>query len=196
MDNLIKSIYAGFMIGIGGTIYLSLDNKIIGAFLFSFGLLTIITQNFNLYTGKVGYENSFKELGIMIFGNAIGTYIIAFLVQIAKPDLIQSASLIWSNKLNLHVSQVASLSLLCGIMMYLAVDNYKKTGHILFVILPVVIFILSGYEHSIANLFYLFLYGEISKQMIVFMIICILGNAVGARSFHIIKEINNGSFNN
>ena len=141
MGDLIKSIYAGFMIGIGGTIYLSLDNKIIGSFLFSFGLLTIITQNFNLYTGKVGYENSFKELGIM---------------------------------------------------MYLAVDNYKKNHHIIYIILPVVIFILSGYEHSIANLFYLFLYGEISKQMIVFMIICILGNAVGAKSFHIIKEINNG----
>lgn len=193
MDNLIKSIYAGFMIGIGGTIYLSINNKVIGAFLFSFGLLTIIVQNFNLYTGKVGYENSFKRLGIMIVGNAIGAYIIAFLVRIARPDLIQSASLIWNNKLSLYVYQVASLSLLCGIMMYLAVDNYKKNHRIIYIILPVVIFILSGYEHSIANLFYLFLYGEISKQMIVFMIICILGNAVGARSFHIIKEINNGS---
>lgn len=196
MDNLIKSIYAGFMIGIGGTIYLSLDNKIIGAFLFSFGLLTIITQNFNLYTGKVGYENSFKELGIMIFGNAIGSYIIAFLVQIAKPELIEIASDIWDKKLNLYVPQVTSLSLLCGIMMYLAVDNYKKNHHIIYIILPVVIFILSGFEHSVANMFYLFLCGKINEQMIVFMIICIFGNAVGAKCFHIIKEINNGSFNN
>lgn len=55
MDNFIKSIYAGFMIGIGGIIYLSLDNPIIAAFLFSFGLLTIIIQQFNLFTGKIGF---------------------------------------------------------------------------------------------------------------------------------------------
>ena len=39
--NLIKGIYAGVMIGIGGIVYLSLDNKIAGSFFFSIGLLTI-----------------------------------------------------------------------------------------------------------------------------------------------------------
>ena len=51
----IKSIYAGFMIGVGGIVYLSLDNKAIGSLLFSFGLLTIVTQGFYLYTGKIGF---------------------------------------------------------------------------------------------------------------------------------------------
>lgn len=52
---LIKAVYAGFMIGIGGIVYLSVDNKAIGSLLFSFGLLTIVTQGFCLYTGKVGF---------------------------------------------------------------------------------------------------------------------------------------------
>ena len=38
IEILIKSILAGIMIGIGGTIYLSLDNKIVGSILFAIGL--------------------------------------------------------------------------------------------------------------------------------------------------------------
>ena len=47
MKYLIKSILAGIMIGIGGTIYLSLDNKIIGAFLFAIGLFIIVVKELN-----------------------------------------------------------------------------------------------------------------------------------------------------
>ena len=54
LDYLIKSILAGIMIGIGGTIFLSLE-KTLGAFLFAIGLFMIVTRGYNLYTGKVGY---------------------------------------------------------------------------------------------------------------------------------------------
>ena len=46
---------AGIMIGFGGVIYLMCANKMVGALLFSFGLLTIVCQGFALYTGRVGY---------------------------------------------------------------------------------------------------------------------------------------------
>ena len=55
IEILIKSILAGIMIGIGGTIYLSLDNKIVGSILFAIGLFVIVVYSFNLYTGKIGY---------------------------------------------------------------------------------------------------------------------------------------------
>ena len=51
---LIKAIMAGIMIAIGGTIFLSMEDKIIGAILFSIGLFIIVTRDLNLYTGKVG----------------------------------------------------------------------------------------------------------------------------------------------
>ena len=54
----IKAVYAGFMIGIGGMVYLAVENKIVGSMLFSFGLLTIVTQGFFLYTGKIGFLRS------------------------------------------------------------------------------------------------------------------------------------------
>ena len=55
VDFLLKGIYAGLMIGIGGTVYLSVENTIIGSFLFSIGLLMICMYGMNLYTGKIGY---------------------------------------------------------------------------------------------------------------------------------------------
>ena len=45
---LIKSIHAGIMIGVGGTIFLSLDNKIIGATFFAFLLFMIVVNEYNL----------------------------------------------------------------------------------------------------------------------------------------------------
>ena len=58
MTTFIKSVYAGFMIGVGGCVYLSVDNKIAGSLLFSFGLLTIVVQGFSLYTGKIGFVSN------------------------------------------------------------------------------------------------------------------------------------------
>lgn len=46
IEILIKSILAGIMIGIGGTIYLSLDNKIVGSILFAIGLFIIVVYSF------------------------------------------------------------------------------------------------------------------------------------------------------
>ena len=188
MGKLIKSIYAGVMIGFGGTVYLSMDNKIIGAILFSFGLLTIVSQHFNLYTGKVGYDNKILDLIIAILGNMIGTFLIAYMIRISKPDLVEMASNLWINKLNQTTIQTFILSILCGIMMYLAVDNFSKTNNHKLIMLPVIIFILCGFEHSIANMFYLFLSNDVGVKPIFFILICILGNGIGARCFHIIKK--------
>ena len=79
LDYLIKSIFAGIMIGIAGTVYLRVDNNIVGALLFSIGLLVICMYGMNLYTGKIGYIlinklNYIYELLITILGNFIGTF--------------------------------------------------------------------------------------------------------------------------
>ena len=55
IETFIKAIYAGIMISFGGIACLSVENHILGSFLFSFGLLTIVVQGFSLYTGKIGW---------------------------------------------------------------------------------------------------------------------------------------------
>ena len=53
IKNFIKGIYAGIMIGIGGTIYLSMSSKVLGAIFFSIGLMMICIFNMNLYTVRL-----------------------------------------------------------------------------------------------------------------------------------------------
>ena len=90
IEILIKSILAGIMIGIGGTIYLSLDNKIVGSILFAIGLFIIVVYSFNLYTGKIGYLiNNFnkkyiRELIITLIGNFIGTFFVGFVLRYTR----------------------------------------------------------------------------------------------------------------
>ena len=78
-DDFVKGILAGIMIAIGGTVFLSLDNKILGATFFSIGLFMILTNGMNLYTGKIGYilQNDKKylvEVLATLIGNFVGTY--------------------------------------------------------------------------------------------------------------------------
>lgn len=188
-EMFIKSIYAGIMIGIGGIVYLSAENRVTGSLLFSFGLLTIVTQGFCLYTGKIGFVKDLKELlhmPIIIIGNFIGTYLAAFLIKAAHLN-IDSSELV-NRKLNNDVLPVFILSVFCGVMMYLAIDNYNKSKNILFIIAPVMIFILSGFEHSIANMFYFNLAGTYSLKSFCYLIVMLTGNGIGAKLFSLKPE--------
>lgn len=63
----IKSILAGVMISIGGSVFLSCENRYIGAIFFSVGLVAVVIFELNLYTGRIGVVFSFlsaREMGI------------------------------------------------------------------------------------------------------------------------------------
>ena len=86
---LVKSILAGIAIGIGGTVFLSLDNKVLGALFFSIGLFIIVTRGLNLYTGKIGYvfDNKLSyliEVLVTIIGNFIGTFIVGNILRFTR----------------------------------------------------------------------------------------------------------------
>ncbi len=180
----IKSIYAGCMIGVGGIVYLSVENKFLGSLLFSFGLLTIVTQGFWLYTGKIGFVKKVDELldmVITILGNFTGTLIMALLCKASHLN-ISSVELV-NKKLNNDIIHIFILAMFCGVMMYLAIDNYNKAKNIVFIIAPVMIFILSGFEHSIANMFYFNLTGQYDLKSLGYILAMLLGNGIGAKLF-------------
>jgi len=191
ISTYVKAIYSGIMIGFGGIVYLSVDNKVIGAFLFSFGLLTIVNQKFNLYTGKIGFVSSRQEavdIPIIILGNLTGTWIMAELSRLAALNI--SATELWEKKLNNTPRHLFVLAIFCGILMYLAIDNNNKSGgKQLFVILPVMIFILSGFEHSVADMFYMCLARAYDKKSILYLLVIMLGNGVGAVIFHNFRRL-------
>lgn len=187
MKNLqifVKAVYAGFMIGIGGMVYLAVENKIVGSMLFSFGLLTIVTQGFYLYTGKIGFVKTWREIldmAVVVLGNFAGTFVAALIARLAHVNI--SSVELAGRKLDNSVGSVFFLSILCGVMMYLAIDNYNKSKNIVFIIAPVMIFILSGFEHSIANMFYFHLAGAYSLKMLEYLLVMVVGNGIGAKVF-------------
>lgn len=190
------SILAGSMIGLAGVVNLSVDNKFLGAFLFSFGLITILAQGLYLYTGKIGTINLSCEwalLPVIILGNFIGTNIIAWGVRLTRfgEILNQNAQIIAQNKLADSWFSILLLSIGCGIMMYLAVKGWlENSDSWLIVILPVMIFILSGFEHSIANMFYFAMAGEYSLKALGYIFIMLIGNAIGSLAFKQLKSVN------
>lgn len=184
VEMFVKSVYAGFLIGIGGMVYLSVDNRIVGSLLFSFGLLTIVTQGFFLYTGKIGFVKSVKELpgmAVVVLGNFAGTFLASLLARAAHLNL-DTVELV-NRKLANTASGAFFLSVLCGIMMYLAIDNYNKSRHLVFLVAPVMIFILSGFEHSVANMFYFHLAGSYGPKALTYLLLMVVGNGIGAKLF-------------
>ena len=190
LSYLIKSILAGIMIGIGGTIYLSVDNKVIGSFLFAIGLFMIVSRGFNLYTGKVGYIFNNKpkyliEVLTTIIGNFIGTFIVGFLLKYTRmyETVNQKAYSLCNIKINDTIGSILLLSFFCGLLMYLAVDGYKEgkdsLGKHLPVFLGVMVFILCGFEHSIANMYYFSVSDYYTPKVFGYLGLMILGNGLG-----------------
>lgn len=179
------------MIAIGGTVFLSIENKVIGASLFSIGLFGVLIYNLNLYTGKIGYLITnfnlkyVKELAITIIGNFIGACSVGFILRYTRIyDNIYSKALILANtKLNDNLLSIFILSIFCGLLMYFAVNGFKKQtdfGKYLVVYLGVAVFILCGFEHCIANMYYFSVADIWSLKTLGDTGIMVLGNSVGS----------------
>lgn len=191
---IFKSLLAGITIGFGCIAYVVIgpENKILGAFLFSLALLTVIIQNMNLYTGKVGWCETFKHFMFMIpmmICNFIGIMFLGYVMQYTNLDLSYASTII-SNKMNMPLISCLVLGICCGVMMFVAVYNFKKALHPLYVIMPIMLFILCGFEHCIANMGYAALanYNGISLNSdIVFRMLCyIIGNGLGSQIYSLI----------
>lgn len=205
----VSALMAGFCITFGATCYLVCASnggyalKVAGAFLFGIGLFTIIHFGFWLYTGKVGYalDNKPKyiiDLLICLCGNLIGVFILSLILKqthIITNSVIELAKSMVETKQDETWYEVFILASLCGIMIYLAVVGHAKCeytiGKVLFAYLPIVLFILCGFEHVVANMTYYVYAGYFEAKMILWFFIMALGNAFGAIAFDgIIKLIN------
>jgi len=187
---LLRALTAGMMISIGGTIYLTLDNKMLGAFLFSIGLFAICAYGLNLYTGKIGYliDNKIEyinELIITLGGNLIGTILCGYALRFTRvaPKLVNTAVSICDTKLNDNLISIFILSMFCGIIMYLVVDLFKKIkdfGKYVPIFMGITIFILAGFEHCVANMYYFSVANMWTLKTVLYVLIMILGNSVGS----------------
>lgn len=186
----LSGILAGICIGLGGTVFLSLDNRVLGALFFTVGLFTICTQGLHLYTGKVCYVFE-KDLAYALdlipiwLGNLAGTWLLAMAERCTRiaPALVEKAQGLCETKLGDGLGSIFLLAVFCNILIYIAVEGYNKNPHemgkYLALFFGVMVFILSGFEHCVANMYYFSMAGMWSGKTLLYVLVMTLGNSVG-----------------
>lgn len=205
VKNLFSAVLAGIMISFGGAVYLAcvaVEKAPLGAIMFSLGLSVILIMGFLLFTGKTAYllENKPSYIPYLLtiwLGNILGCMLMGLLVQVAKPNLADTAKNICETKLTQSPLQTIILGALCGILVYIAVDFFrsdddkKSLPKYILVFTCVPAFILCGFEHSVADMFYFAAssaYSLYTVKGIVYILLVSLGNLIGAVAFHMLKK--------
>jgi formate/nitrite transporter FocA (FNT family) len=173
-----KSILAGVLIALAGIVYLNCSDKVVGSFLFSFGLCLVIILEANLYTGKVGYiksVDSLSEVMFMLILNLVSAYLVGLISGMGP--MHDSAAAIVTTKLETEWWVTLLKSIGCGICIYGAVEGYKKTKSFIPVILGVMCFILAGFNHVVADAFYI---GAARFGSLQYLLLVAVGNAIGS----------------
>ena len=190
------------MIGVGGTAFLASPNAVLGAFLFTIGLFVICVFKFALYTGMCGYAfdgkigKNFIELLIVWIGNFIGCFTVAAMLRGGATALVEAAVLSCDAKLARPLGYAFLTAILCGALMYIAVDNFRKNdsplGKYIGLFLCVPVFIISKLEHSIANMFFFSMahgFAVFSADTLLFLFGVSLGNLAGGAGFALLRRI-------
>lgn len=172
--SLCKSILSPILIGFGVVVNLTLGAPL-GAILFSFGLLGVCMLGADLFTGKAGYmwRTQPIELIKILLINLLAGYLFGMIVSIGFPNLIPlaiSKIVSWMFSLQFFIQ-----SIFCGMIMYIAVDIYKK-GSLMGIFFGVPLFIFCGFQHCIANIIVLGIAGTFNSSILL----AIVGNLVGS----------------
>ncbi|MCI7733321.1 MAG: formate/nitrite transporter family protein [Dysosmobacter sp.] len=189
LASFLYSILGGVCIGIGGTVFLSCDNKVTGAVFFCLGLFAICTFGFNLFTGKVGYifEQPPAYTGFVLsvwLGNLVGTGLVGYGIRMTRvAGITEKAVALCQAKLDDSLISIFILSVFCNILMFVAVDGFKNNPHevgkYIGIFMGVIVFILCGFEHCVANMFYFSAANMWSGKALLYMLVMTLGNACG-----------------
>ena len=188
LRKIVSGIAAGLMISLGGTVFLACENRVVGAFCFTIGLLGVCYYGFSLYTGRIGYiaekhDNDYLSgLLLGLLGNLIGTVLCGLAVRLATPwgDAAESVA---EAKLALSAGSVLIRAAFCGILVYVAVNLFRDKKTAVGILIGIPVFILSGFEHSVADMFYLAAAGTFSPEAAWFIVLVLIGNSVGAVLF-------------
>ena len=187
--DFLLAILAGLSISIGCVAFLASGNKIVGSLFFVVGLFMVCNFNFNLFTGKVCYALENKpiyigKLAIIWIGNFAGAALAALLVRATRlENLIASAETIAQTKMNDNLLSLFVLGIFCNILIFVAVHGYKTFEHpfakTLALVFGVSVFVLCGFEHCVADMFYFAFAGTWSWAMLGRLCMITLGNIVG-----------------
>jgi formate/nitrite transporter len=184
VELLALSILAGAFISLGAGFFITVTTdtglgygltRLIGGVAFSLGLFLVVVAGAELFTGnnlivmawagrRITTARLLRNWGIVYAGNAIGSLATVALVFISGQwrfdnyEVGANALRIANAKVSLELHEAFALGILCNGLVCLAVwlcysarSNTDKAISILF---PITAFVASGFEHSIANLYF------------------------------------------
>lgn len=192
---ILSGVSAGILISIGGAVFLACENRYVGAVMFSVALLCICYKGYSLYTGKIGYiaekrgKEEFSVLFLGLLGNLTGTVAGGYAIRYAVPKLGEAAEALCTGKLGQIWWQTLVRGIFCGILMYLAVSIFRDKKTPIAILFCIPVFILAGFEHSVADIFYFAASGVVSLRACGFIWLVIAGNTIGALILPIITPV-------
>ena len=169
-----NSILAGMLIGIGDIALMSCDNKYVGALLFAVALMSIIYFELPLFTGRVGsmiHNGTYLFCLFVLFFNTLGAALSVWLYKLMAPDNIDKITAVATYKFGHGYIALFVAGILCNVLIHIAVSS----KHSILVVMCVMVFILCGFEHSIADAGYVF--G--SWTYVLPWLTVVVGNTVG-----------------
>ena len=172
---IVLGIFAGMFIalaGVGATFGNIYGGKILGACIFTAGLAMVVVAGSELFTGnnlmimalfdrKIKLCHMLKNWLLVFLGNFLGAIFVAAVVSVSGLfDSVADTVVATANaKANLSFFEAAVRGMMCNflvcIAVWMATAATTVSGKIIAIFLPIMLFVLCGFEHSIANMFYI-----------------------------------------
>lgn len=185
----LSAIMAGICISIGCVAYLSAQNHVIGSLFFTVGLFLVLIFDFSLFTGRIGFALDKKpkyiiNLILIWLGNFCGALLSGFALSATRLNSLQEKCVqMCQTKLTDSLFSLFVLGIFCNILIFVAVYGFKKNDKplikFLSLIFGVSVFVLCGFEHCVADMFYFAFARIFSGQQILALFIITLGNITG-----------------
>ncbi len=150
--------------------------RLLGGLVFCLGLILVIGAGAELFTGnnlivmawaarKVTTGNLLRNWTIVYIGNFVGSISTAIILFLSDQWLFGGGAIglnalnIANHKVNLGFGQAIILGVLCNALVCLAVwlsiGARTATDKILAIIFPITAFVAAGFEHSVANMYFI-----------------------------------------
>lgn len=150
--------------------------KLVGGLVFCLGLILVVVAGAELFTGnnlivmawanrKVSTRNLLRNWVIVYSGNFIGAFVTAYGIFVSGQYLFGGGAVglnalnIANAKVNLGFMQAVVLGTFCNALVCLAVwlcmSARTTTDKILAIIFPITAFVAAGFEHSVANMYFI-----------------------------------------
>ena len=193
-----SSILAGIAISLGAIANLVVGPPL-GPFLFAVGLFMVIALKLDLFTGRAGLlaTKEFKPLNLLVVwvGNFIGCFVTGAIVLFTFPEatmekVVSGATKIMIMRLSSPWYTLIVLGIMCGILMYMAVQGSARAemSYKPFIaMLPVAVFIFSGYAHCVADMFY-YSAAQMYTQAALSVLFVTAGNVIGCNVPPLLKR--------